>query len=137
MGNSTGTACVARHDGPQPRHRQPELSRHEDMPSAVIIPFPGPRGRASISDDSDGLRRFVERYLRTRRAETTPANCAIVMRAITHFPGGLPARRMDIERFIDYSAGPRLRRLPRVLISGGKLVACPAAEPADSEEGTL
>ena len=40
---------------------------------------------------------------------------------------------MDIERFIDFAAGPRLRRLPRVVISAGKLVAC--ADPAvDADE---
>lgn len=82
--------------------------------SAVIIPFPGPRGRIPVSDDADGLQRFVERYLRARQLEVTAANRAIVTRAITHFPGGLPARRMDIERFIDFAAGPRLRRLARV-----------------------
>ena len=105
------------------------------MPTAIIIPFPGPRGRAPVADDSDGIDRFVERYLRARRVEPSVAHRAIVLRAITHYPGGLPARRIDIERFIDFAAGPRLRRLPRVVIAGGKLVACadPAVDAGEQE----
>ena len=84
---------------------------------AVIIPFPGPRGRAPLAEDACGLDRFAERYLRTRNVQPNAVNRAIVLRAIAHFPGGLPARRMDVERFIDFAAGPRLRRQPRVLVA--------------------
>jgi hypothetical protein len=102
--------------------------------SAIIIPFPGPRCRAPVPDDGDGVQRFVERYLRARDVEPTAANRAIVMRAITHFPGGLPARRIDIERFIDFAAGPRLWRLPRVVVSGGELKICAGLEAGDDQE---
>ncbi len=102
------------------------------MAGAIIIPFPGPRGRAPVADDSDGLERFIERYLRARRLEPIAANRAIVMRAITHFPGGLPARRMDIERFIDFAAGPRLRRIPQ--LSGVDPAACRIGALGDNEQ---
>lgn len=79
------------------------------MAPATIIPFPGPKGRRHVTADQQDL--FVERFLHARGIEVSDATRAVVGRAIVQFPGGLPASRMDLERFIDFAAGPRLRRL--------------------------
>ncbi|HZQ62448.1 MAG TPA: hypothetical protein VFC24_13920, partial [Casimicrobiaceae bacterium] len=54
---------------------------------------------------------FIERFLHARGIEVNDATRSVVGRAIAQFPGGLPAPRIDLERFIDFAAGPRLRRL--------------------------
>lgn len=79
------------------------------MPDAVIIPFPGPKGGRHVTAARQDL--FVERFLHARGIEVNEATRAAVSRAIVQFPGGLPAPRIDLERFIDFAAGPRLRRL--------------------------
>jgi|KBSMisStandDraft_5_1062788.scaffolds.fasta_scaffold4227813_1 hypothetical protein len=76
---------------------------------AQIIPFPGPKGRRHVTADQQDL--FVERFLHARGLEVTEATRNIVGRALVQFPGGLPALRTDLERFIEFAAGPRLRRL--------------------------
>jgi len=77
--------------------------------AAAIIPFPGPRGRGHVTSDQQDL--FIERFLHARGLRVNEATRAVVGRAIVQFPGGLPAPRLDLERFIDFAAGPRLRRL--------------------------
>lgn len=77
--------------------------------AAIIIPFPGPKGRRHVSAEHQEL--FIERFLHARGIEVSDATRAVVGRAIVQFPGGLPAPRVDLERFIDFAAGPRLRRL--------------------------
>jgi hypothetical protein len=79
------------------------------MATAVIIPFPGPKGRRHVTPELQDL--FVDRFLHARGVEANETTRAIVLRAIVQFPGGLPAPRADLERFIDFAAGPRLRRL--------------------------
>ena len=76
---------------------------------AIVIPFPGPKGRRHVSPEQQEL--FIERFLHARGIEVNDATRGVVGRAIVQFPGGLPAPRMDLERFIDFAAGPRLRRL--------------------------
>ena len=78
------------------------------MPSAIIIPFPGPKGRRLVT--SDHQHTFIDRFLHARGIDVNDATRSVVGRAIVQFPGGLPAPRMDLERFIDFAAGPRLRR---------------------------
>ncbi len=85
------------------------------MPTALIIPFPGPKGGRQVTPELQDL--FVDRFLRARGVEVTQTTRAVVLRALVQFPGGLPAPRADLERFIDFAAGPRLRRL-RVQASG-------------------
>lgn len=83
------------------------------MPTAVIIPFPGPRNQREIASSEYAIAAFATRYLHARGLPVNDTSRGIVSRAITLFPGGLPAQRMDLERFVDFAAGPRLRRLQR------------------------
>ena len=83
--------------------------RFGTMGPAIVIPFPGPRGRRHVTTDQQEL--FVQRFLHARGIEVNEATRGVVGRAIVQFPGGLPAPRVDLERFIDFVAGPRLRRL--------------------------
>ncbi|MDQ6620935.1 MAG: hypothetical protein M3Z31_14795 [Pseudomonadota bacterium] len=85
------------------------------MPTAIIIPFPGPKGRRHVTQEHHDT--FVERFLHARAIDVNESTRAVVSRAIVQFPGGLPALRIDLERFIDFVAGPRLRRL-RGRVSG-------------------
>ena len=78
------------------------------MPTAIIIPFPGPRGRRLVTPEQQDT--FIDRFLHARGIDASDAARGVVARAIAQFPGGLPAPRMDLERFIDVAAGPRLRR---------------------------
>jgi len=75
---------------------------------AIVIPFPGPKGRRHVTPEQQEL--FIDRFLHARGIEVNDATRGVVGRAIVQFPGGLPAPRVDLERFIDFAAGPRLRR---------------------------
>jgi hypothetical protein len=75
---------------------------------AVIIPFPGPRGRRVVTAEQQET--FIDRFLHARAIEVNDATRSVVARAMVQFPGGLPAQRLDLERFIEFAAGPRLRR---------------------------
>jgi hypothetical protein len=78
------------------------------MPTAIIIPFPGPKGRRLVTPEQQDT--FIDRFLHARGIDVSDTTRAVVGRAIVQFPGGLPAPRMDLERFIDFATGPRLRR---------------------------
>ena len=83
------------------------------MPTAIIIPFPGPRGQREVANSEHAIAAFATRYLHARGLPVNDTSRGVVARAVSLFPGGLPARRMDLERFVDFAAGPRLRRLQR------------------------
>lgn len=80
------------------------------MPTALIIPFPGPKGRPDVRTDGGHINVFIDRYLNARAIAVNDGTRAVVARAIAQFPGGLPAKCVEVERFIDFAAGPRLRR---------------------------
>lgn len=87
---------------------KPGKGARNKMATAIIIPFPGPKGRRLVTQQQQDT--FIDRFLHARGLDVNETTRGIVSRAIVQFPGGLPAPRTDLERFIEFAAGPRLRR---------------------------